>query len=237
MAAADEWTARKPLVGGHVRLEPLGVEHVAGLLEVGLQPDIWRWSVAVIRTHEDMHAYVEAALAARSAGNELPFATIEVTTGRVVGSTRFMSMVPVHRRLEIGHTWLAPAWQRTAINTEAKLMMLGHAFDALHCVRVEFKTDSLNTTSRRALLGIGATEEGTLRNHMITDGAVGVTRSTTASSTTSGRPSGHDCRRGWRHIPDGGRPATVRLKARRPAPLPSFSPRCGATARTSRPVR
>jgi N-acetyltransferase len=169
MTAADEWTAPVTLVGDHVRLEPIGAEHLADLVDVGLQPDIWRWSVHAIRAADDMHAYVDAALAARSAGDELPFATIETRSGRVVGSTRFMAIVPGHRRLEIGHTWLAPAWQRTAINTEAKLLMLSHAFDTLGCVRVEFKTDSLNDDSRRALLGIGAIEEGTLRSHMITD--------------------------------------------------------------------
>jgi hypothetical protein len=87
----------------------------------------------------------------------------------VIGSTRFLSIDPHHRRLEIGYTWIAPAWQRTAVNTEAKLLMLTHAFNVLGALRVEFKTDSLNEKSRQALLGIGAKEEGTLRNHMVTD--------------------------------------------------------------------
>ena len=99
----------------------------------------------------------------------MPFATIEGASGRVVGGTRYMNIEPHHRRLEIGYTWLAPAWQRTAINTEAKLLMLTYAFNALGALRVEFKTDSLNEKSRTALLGIGAKEEGTMRNHMVTD--------------------------------------------------------------------
>jgi RimJ/RimL family protein N-acetyltransferase len=99
----------------------------------------------------------------------MPFATIEAASGQVVGSTRYMSIAPHHRRLEIGNTWLAPAWQRTAINTEAKLLMLTHAFTVVGALRVEFKTDALNEKSRAALLGIGATEEGTLRRHMLTD--------------------------------------------------------------------
>ncbi len=100
----------------------------------------------------------------------MPYATVEVATGRPIGGTRYLNIEPAHRRLEIGYTWLAPAWQRTAANTEQKLLMLAHAFNDLGALRVEFKTDSLNEKSRTALLGIGATEEGTMRNHMITQG-------------------------------------------------------------------
>lgn len=114
-----------------------------------------------------MRAYVEAALANAEAGAEVPFATIETASSRVIGSTRYLAIEPRHRRLEIGYTWLARPWQRTASNTEAKLLMLRHAFDDRGAQRVEFKTDSLNEQSRRALTGIGAVEEGTLRNHMI----------------------------------------------------------------------
>ena len=118
----------------------------------------------------DLRAIVEAALAAQSAGRELPFTTVERATGRIVGSTRYMTIEPPHRRLEIGYTWLAPAWQRTALNSEAKLLMLGHAFEQLGAIRVEFKTDARNEPSRRALQGIGATFEGVFRNHMIVQG-------------------------------------------------------------------
>ena len=102
----------------------------------------------------------------------MPFATVERASGRPIGSTRYLSIDDQHRRLEIGYTWVASGWQRSAVNTEAKLLMLGHAFERLGARRVEFKTDSLNEQSRRALRGIGATEEGTLRNHMISQGGL-----------------------------------------------------------------
>jgi RimJ/RimL family protein N-acetyltransferase len=158
------------LEGRVVRLEPLSLDHLDGLTAVGLDPAIWRWMSVTIETRDDMRRYIEAALIACDAGHELPFATVERTTGRVVGSTRYLNIEPAHRRLEIGWTWVAPAWQRSAVNTEAKLLQLGHAFDVLGARRVEFKTDSLNGPSRRALARIGAVEEGTLRNHMLMPG-------------------------------------------------------------------
>ena len=163
------WVEPVILEGSLVRLEPLSLQHVPGLTAVGLDAEIWRWMLSSIQTPGEMRAYVENALLAAANGSEAPFATIERSTGKVIGSTRYLSIEPQHRRLEIGHTWVAPPWQRTAANTEAKLLMLAHAFNALGALRVEFKTDSLNERSRKALLGIGATEEGTLRNHMLTD--------------------------------------------------------------------
>ena len=115
----------------------------------------------------DLQAFMDAALAAQSVGREQAFATIERSSGRVVGSTRYMNIEPAHRRLEIGYTWLAPAWQKTAINSEAKLLMLEHAFEQLGANRVEFKTNALNEPSRKALAGIGAQFEGIFRRHMI----------------------------------------------------------------------
>jgi RimJ/RimL family protein N-acetyltransferase len=167
--ASRRWVEPITLEGSVARLEPLSLDHLPGLTAVGLEADIWRWMPRPIGTPGDMRAYVEAALEAAREGRECPFATVEVASGRVVGGTRYMAIEPHHRRLEIGYTWLAPAWQRTAINTEAKLLMLDHAFRVLGALRVEFKTDSLNDRSRAALLGIGATEEGTLRNHMLTE--------------------------------------------------------------------
>jgi len=158
------------LEGRLVRLEPLSLEHVPGLADVGLDPAIWQWTIARPTTEADLRAWVEAALAGRDAGHELPFATIDQATGRPIGSSRFMNVVLEHRRVEIGWTWLAPAWQRTGANREAKLLMLGHAFDTLGCRRVEFKTDSLNEPSRNALLAIGAAFEGIFRNHMVMPG-------------------------------------------------------------------
>jgi len=158
------------LEGRLVRLEPLSLEHVSGLADVALDPAIWQWTIARPTTEADLRAWVEAALAGRDAGHELPFATIDQATGRPIGSSRFMNVVLEHRRVEIGWTWVAPAWQRTGANREAKLLMLGHAFDTLGYRRVEFKTDSLNEPSRNALLGIGAQFEGIFRNHMVMPG-------------------------------------------------------------------
>jgi RimJ/RimL family protein N-acetyltransferase len=115
-----------------------------------------------------MRDYIDSALAAQAAGTAIPFATVERASGRVVGSTRFMNIDVANRRVEIGATWIAKPWQRTAINTEAKYLMLRHAFETLGCVRVELKTDALNLRSRAAILRIGAREEGTLRQHMVT---------------------------------------------------------------------
>jgi RimJ/RimL family protein N-acetyltransferase len=158
------------LEGRRVRLEPLSLDHVAGLTEVGLEPAIWQWTLARPTAEADIRAWVTAALAGRDAGTEYPFATLDSATGRPIGSSRYMNIVPEHRRLEIGWTWIAPGRQRTGANREAKLLMLGHAFDVLGCRRVEFKTDSLNEPSRTALLGIGATFEGIFRNHMVMPG-------------------------------------------------------------------
>jgi len=159
--------ARVTLEGRHVRLEPLSLTHHAALCEVGFDEAIWRYMPQTLRTPEDMRAFIEAALEAQAAGTALPFATVEKASGRAIGSTRFFNIDRTHRRLEIGWTWLGLAWQRTAANTEAKYLLLAHAFETLGCIRVEFKTDSLNERSRAALLRIGAIEEGTLRNHMI----------------------------------------------------------------------
>ena len=158
------------LEGRLIRLEPLSLDHVAGLAEVGLDPAIWRWTIARPTTVDQLRAWAEAAIAGRDAGAELPFATIDRATGRPIGSSRYLNIVLEHRRVEIGWTWVAPAWQRTGVNREAKLLMLAHAFDTLGCRRVEFKTDSLNEPSRTALLGIGAQFEGIFRNHMVMPG-------------------------------------------------------------------
>lgn len=115
-----------------------------------------------------MRAYVMTALDEMRRGMSVPFVIVDQATGDVAGSTRYANIDAVHHRLEIGWTWLAPAHQRTAVNTEAKLLLLTHAFEVLEAIRVELKTDALNDRSRAAILRIGATEEGTFRNHMIT---------------------------------------------------------------------
>lgn len=156
------------LQGSRVRLEPLTIEHHEALCRIGLDPELWRWTTAPVLTPEEMREYIEVALRWQSEGTALPFATVERASGGIVGSTRFANIDPPNRRVEIGWTWVSRRWQRTFVNTEAKYLMMKHAFEDLGCARVEFKTDSLNERSRAALLRIGAIEEGTLRNHMIT---------------------------------------------------------------------
>jgi len=156
------------LEGRHVRLEPLAQTHHAALCAVGLDPDLWGLIPYRVTTPEEMAAYIQTALNLQAAGSALPFATVHAPTGQVVGSTRYMNIDPANRRVEIGATWIAQPWRRTAVNTEAKYLMLRHAFETLGCIRVELKTDALNQRSRNAIRRIGATEEGTLRQHMVT---------------------------------------------------------------------
>lgn len=156
------------LEGRHVRLEPLREDHLAGLAAVGLDEDLWRWIPTPVRTIEEIAAYIATALREQAQGVSLPFALVERRTGRPIGSTRYGNIERTHHRVEIGWTWVAREWQRTAINTEAKYLLLKHAFETLGCIRVELKTDSLNERSRAAILRIGAKEEGIFRNHMIT---------------------------------------------------------------------
>lgn len=155
------------LTGNVVRLEPLTMEHHAGLSEVGLDPELWRWSTAPVRTPDDLRKYMETAVLWREQGTAIPFTTIEKSSNRIVGSTRFANIDFPNKRGEIGWTWIARPWQRTAVNTEAKYLMLQHAFETLGFIRVEFKADSLNERSRTAILRIGAKEEGIFRNHMV----------------------------------------------------------------------
>jgi len=155
------------LEGRIVRLEPMSIGHLDGLMEVALDPAIWRWTIARPTDLAGLQAWMASALANRDAGTEHPWVTVDRETGRPIGSSRYLNIVLDHRRLEIGWTWVAPAWQRRGANREAKLLMLQHAFDALGCMRVEFKTDANNEKSRAALLGIGATFEGIFRRHMV----------------------------------------------------------------------
>ena len=157
------------LKGKYVQLEPVRVDHLPALCEVGLDEAIWRWTANIVKDESDIERYVGSALADQTLGTALPFVTIERSSGAVVGSTRFGNLDPVNRKTEIGWTWINPQWQRTAINTEAKLLMLTHAFEVWKCIRVELKTDALNQQSRDAIARIGGVEEGVLRNHMITE--------------------------------------------------------------------
>lgn len=165
--AGPGWVQPVTLEGRVVRLEPLSLAHLDDLAGVAFEGNLWRWTVARPTTRDDLQAWIEAALRNRESGSEMAFATIDRSTGKAIGSSRFMSIVPEHRRLEIGWTWVALAWQRRGANREAKYLQLRHAFEDLGANRVEFKTDSLNERANPALLGIGATFEGVFRNHMI----------------------------------------------------------------------
>jgi RimJ/RimL family protein N-acetyltransferase len=163
----ETWVSPVTLDGRVVRLEPLSIDHLDGLAAVAFDEAIWRWTTARPTDLDGLRAWIDAAVRNREAGVEEPFATVDQASGRPIGSTRFMSIVPEHRRLEIGWTWVAPAWQRHGANQEAKYLQLRHAFEALGANRVEFKTDSRNEKANPALLAIGATFEGTFRNHMV----------------------------------------------------------------------
>jgi N-acetyltransferase len=157
------------LEGNFVRLEPLSLNHLAQLCEVGLDSELWRIIPTQITNKNDMKQYIETALAEQKQGFALPFATIEKESNKVVGSTRFANISVKDKRAEIGWTWIAKNWQRTFVNTEAKLLMLTHAFETWKVNRIEFKTDFLNEQSRNAILRLGAIQEGIFRNHVVCD--------------------------------------------------------------------
>ena len=158
------------LEGAVVRLEPVRREHAQQFWEVAKNDldDIFRWIPYSMKTPEDFERLIDKAFEEQERGESVVFATVERSSGRAIGSTRFMNIDRVNRRVEIGSTWIAPAWQRTPVNTEAKYLMLRHAFEVWGCMRVELKTDALNQKSRNAILRIGAKEEGTLRRHLLT---------------------------------------------------------------------
>jgi RimJ/RimL family protein N-acetyltransferase len=158
------------LEGRYVRLEPLRPEHATLLWEVAKDhlADLFQWIPYQLNSLEDFQAFNRQVLEEQARGLTVPFSTIERGSNQVVGTTRFMNMDLANRKVEIGSTWIAPRWQRTAVNTEAKYLMLCHAFEVWKCFRVELKTDALNQRSRQAILRLGAKEEGTLRKHMLT---------------------------------------------------------------------
>jgi RimJ/RimL family protein N-acetyltransferase len=159
------------LEGRVVRLEPLARRHEQGLFEAAQDERIWRWMpYDASASPETFHAWLEDALAASESGTEAAFATVDAGTGEPAGSTRYLALRPEHRVLEIGWTWLAPAYWQTGANVEAKMLMLEHAFEDLGCLRVEFKTDSRNERSRAALAALPARVEGIFRKHMLVRG-------------------------------------------------------------------
>jgi N-acetyltransferase len=155
------------LEGIHIRLAPLSLSHHAELCEVGLDERLWRLTTIRLETSEDMFSYIQTALQGQAEGTTLPFVMIEKSSQKIVGTSRYHSINQAHRRLEIGFTWVAVPWQRSSINTEAKYLMLKHAFEEYGCVRVEFKADASNEPSCRALMRIGARQEGVLRQYVI----------------------------------------------------------------------
>jgi RimJ/RimL family protein N-acetyltransferase len=158
------------LEGSVARLEPIHREHAALFWDVAKNDldDIFRWIPYAMKLREDFEKLVDKAFVEQERGESVVFATVERNSGRTIGSTRFMNIDRANKRVEIGSTWIAPAWQRTAVNTEAKYLMLRHAFEVWGCIRVELKTDALNQKSRNAILRIGAKEEGILRRHLVT---------------------------------------------------------------------
>ena len=153
------------LAGQHVRLDPLTADHADALWAVARDPELWRWTLAPVRSRADFDLYIRTALDAQAAGTAVPF--VIVAGSEVAGSTRFANVDPANLRVEIGWTFVGRRWQRTAVNTEAKGLLLRHAFETLGARRVEFKTDAHNAPSRAAIARLGATEEGTLRQHMV----------------------------------------------------------------------
>ncbi len=169
---AGFWIPLDPLIvleGEKVRMEPLTLEHLPALYEIGLHDELWKWTNAICTTKPALRAYIEEAIVSREQGSAAPFITFDRVTNRIVGSSRFGNIDSRNRRVEIGWTWITPSAQRSHVNSAAKLLMLTYAFEQLGCIRVELKTDALNMKSRNAMLRLGCTEDGTFRNHMITD--------------------------------------------------------------------
>jgi RimJ/RimL family protein N-acetyltransferase len=155
------------LDGQHVRLEPLSATHHEALIAAAGDGELWNSNVTIVPSRTTMAEYIKCALDAEAQGSELPFVIIRKASDEVVGTTRFYDIVRNDRRVAIGYTWVRTSAQRTAVNTEAKLLLLAHAFEQWRCNRVEFITDVLNQQSRAAILRLGAKEEGILRNHMV----------------------------------------------------------------------
>jgi RimJ/RimL family protein N-acetyltransferase len=155
------------LVGQKIALHPLQATHADALVAAAADGELWSLGFSRIPHKENVHAYIETALAGWRAGTVIPFVTTLVDNGRIVGSTRFWQIDTANRKREIGSTWIARSWQGGFVNAEAKYLMLRHAFDHANCIRVQLQTDALNARSRAAILKLGAREEGTARNERI----------------------------------------------------------------------
>lgn len=164
----DAAPASQPtLTGRTIELRPMEREHAAGMLAAAADGRLWELTVTVVPGPASIDRYIETALAGRQAGTVMPFVIVRRDTGRIVGSTRFWKIDRANRKLEIGHTWLGASAQRTGVNSEAKLLLLTHAFEVMEVVRVQFTTDELNAGSRAAILRLGATQEGIIRHERI----------------------------------------------------------------------
>ena len=162
------WVKPVTLQGKHVRLEPMTEAHVPGLAQIGIGQSFWDFMLyGNIQIEADMRNWVMDILSRAEKGTDLPFVAIHLASGRVVGATRYLNIMPKDRGLEIGGTWYGTDFQRTPVNTECKYLLLSHAFETLKCIRVQLKTDKRNERSQKAIERLGAKKEGILRNHMI----------------------------------------------------------------------
>lgn len=162
------WVTSVTLTGNYVRLEPMTEAHVSGLAEIGVGQNFWDFMLyGRMDSEEDMRGWVMDIMSRGEKGTDLPFVVIHLASGRVAGATRYLNIMPKDRGLEIGGTWYGTEFQRTAVNTECKYLLLKHAFETLGAIRVQLKTDLRNERSQKAMERIGAKKEGILRNHMI----------------------------------------------------------------------
>ncbi len=162
------WISPVILNGKYVRLEPMTEDHIPGLAEIGVGQTFWDFMLyGRMESVEDMRNWVMDILSRAQNGTDLPFVAIHLASGKVVGATRYLNIMPKDRGLEIGGTWYGTEYQRTPVNTECKYLLLTHAFERLGCIRVQLKTDLRNVRSQKAIERIGAKREGILRNHMI----------------------------------------------------------------------
>jgi RimJ/RimL family protein N-acetyltransferase len=168
------------LRGEHATLEPLSTSHAPALAKAAADGELWRLWYTGVAAPEKMDAYIATALDMRERLDAMPFVVRQNETGDIVGCTRYFNVDAANRRVEIGHTWYAKRVQRTPLNTECKLLLLSHAFEALGCIAVEFRTHWFNHASRAAIARLGAKQDGVLRNHAIT--ADGIKRDTVVFS-------------------------------------------------------
>lgn len=155
------------LIGPRIRLRPLLPSDSAALVQAATDGELWNLPFTVVPSADTVDEYIRVALLGQAAGTVLPFVTEIIESNQVIGSSRFWKIDQQNRKLEIGSTWISASWQKTFVNTEAKFLMLRHAFEHLHCVRVQFTTDEINETSRAAILRLGATQEGIVRHERI----------------------------------------------------------------------